>query len=409
MNNINDEMKETAYYAIKVARERYRQELNYSEQSIKLLDNILGHIYWGFSSRLDDEGQNGLIFNTAVIWGSYLGEYLRRIWGGTWVQKGGVDAVVSIENIEFSPINLVYQKITTNPEISVEDFLIETKQKISILPVIPLVPAPQSENIVEPEKQIFIEPSKKPRTIDRRYLIAFAGLGGFLLVTLFSIIGYKMIKAGGISAFGLFATDNRSNPSILLEKATETPTSTFSDTPFFTPTLLLTFTPKPSSTLLPTQTPSPTFTQTASLTPTEILPTVTPTRTPAPTRPTRTPTNTPFPATEVPPPTKTNPPPPPPTEPPPPVLSSCDISPSTVPAGSNTPITFIAHFSAPGYGFSAEIQGSFPGQSACSGNDTNRDGTAECNGSSGLLPSSTKVDVKFSSPIGNCTASYGSQ
>ena len=405
MPNINVDMKSTADFAVKSARERFTQELDYSDQTIPMLENITTQIYWGFSSRDKDAREDGLVYNTAMIWGSYLGEYMRRKWGGSWVIKGS-DPVISINDLEFSPINLVFQKMTTHPEYSLESFISKAGKKIVPAIITAQPTLPPANNIKQPIKLISSEKSTQPRTLDRRLIIALAGIGGLFLVTLVCVIGYTMVNAGGMSAIGLFGSDPGSNTVALIEKNTLTPTTFYTNTPDIPPTLLPTYTPKPSSTLLPTQTPLPTFTQTASLTPTEILPTVTPTRTPAPTRPTRTPTNTPFPATEVPPPTKTNPPPPPPTEPPPPVLSSCEISPSTVPAGSNTPITFIAHFSAPGYGFSAEIQGSFPGQSACGGTDTNRDGTAECNGSSGLLPSSTKVDVKFSSPIGNCTASY---
>ena len=354
MPNINVDMKSTADFAIKSARVRFTQDLDYSDQSIIRLENIITQIYWGFSSRDKNAREDGLIYNTAVIWGSYLGEYMHLKWGGTWVLKGS-DPLISINNLEFSPITFVYQKITTHPEYNLENFILEAGKKI--VPVaIASQPSPSPmKKIRQPTKVISKEKLVKPRTLDRRLLIALAGIGGLFLVTFVCVIGYSMVKAGSLSMFGLFGSEPGSSTEVLIEKATLTPTSIFSDTPNFTLTLQPTNTPNPSSTPLPTQTLLPTFTQTASLTPTEILPTDTPTRTPAPTRPTRTPTNTPFPATEIPPATKTNPPPPPPTEPPPPVLSSCEISPSTVPAGSNTPITFIAHFSAPGYGFSAEI------------------------------------------------------
>jgi hypothetical protein len=80
-----------------------------------------------------------------------------------------------------------------------------------------------------------------------------------------------------------------------------------------------------------------------------------------------------------------------------------------VPAGFNVTIAFIVHFSAPGYGFTALNPEGFPGQTGCSGTDSNSDGTADCNGSSGLLPSSTKIDVTIKSSVGDCTVSYSSQ
>ena len=89
MSDVNEEMKSTAYFAIKSAKDRYGQNLDFSAQSIPRLENLLGHIYWGFSNHTKDEGENGVIFNTAIIWGSYLGEYMRLMWGGKWVVKGG--------------------------------------------------------------------------------------------------------------------------------------------------------------------------------------------------------------------------------------------------------------------------------------------------------------------------------
>jgi hypothetical protein len=40
--DINDEMKITADYAIKASKERFKQELDFSEKSIAQLDIILG-------------------------------------------------------------------------------------------------------------------------------------------------------------------------------------------------------------------------------------------------------------------------------------------------------------------------------------------------------------------------------
>lgn len=67
MSNINDEMKTTAEYAIKAANQRFKQELDYSDQSIAKLDQILERIYWGFSNHPKDEGEGGVIYNTAII------------------------------------------------------------------------------------------------------------------------------------------------------------------------------------------------------------------------------------------------------------------------------------------------------------------------------------------------------
>jgi len=406
---VNDEMKAMADYAVKSAKERYNQDLDYSDQSITSLDTILEKIYWGFSNTNDDKGEGGLIYQTAMIWGSYLGEYMRQKWGGTWILRGS-ERIVSIINIEFSPIRLIYQKITSGPDHSVEDYLTEAKRIIYRSVINPQEAQRLPKKVDRFSQQIAVKPTRKRFTLDRRSMLIIAGGAGTILVIAGLIFGIMKIQAsGGFPAFGgdAPATLTQTVPSIVI--ASDTPTLMPTNTPVPTITPLPTFTPKPTNT--PTPTPTQTSTATETLTPT---PTETPTeyipptrtRTPTPTEEEEKPTRTPKPPTEAPTPTDTEVPPP--TEPPPPpvVLESCDVSPSTVQPGAAEILTFSATFSGPGYGFDISFSTSFPGQKGCSAS-ADGNGNASCNGSSGLLPSATSVDVTFSSAVGDCTAGYG--
>jgi hypothetical protein len=446
MSNINDEMKASADFAIKSAIDRFGQELDYSEEGIVKLNNILERIYWGFSNFPKDEAVDGLIFNTAIIWGSYLGEYMCKELGGTWISKGS-DRLVSIENNQFSPISFVYQKITSHPEYSVKNYLIELniKKHLSVFnPQLSHQPAEINSQSLQYRAEIKSQPSQQPAEInsqslqyrteiksqpsqyrseinsqrkkdvsiiqsiktlatDKRLLFTLAGIGGILFITLACIIGYKIIKAGGISAIGSIASATNSNVNIPIEKTLVTATLISTNTPTVSP--LPTWTPKPTITPSPSNTPSPTHTQTATLTPTKTQTPITPTRTRIPTAsPTSipfNPTNTPIPPTVLPSPTA--------TVPAPVVIQSCEIDPSTVPIGINVTITFIVHFSAPGYGFVAEVNPVYPLQSGCNGSDDDGDRLAFCVGSSGELPEATTVYVTLRSSVGDCVVSYGSR
>ena len=125
---------------------------------------------------------------------------MRLKWGGTWILKGS-DRLVSINNIEFSPINLVYQKITSHPEYSVKNYLIETEKKIYTSAINPQQSQSLSENINQPKKKIFSKQSKKPITIDKRLIFTLVGIGGILLVIVACIIGYMIIKTRYISVW----------------------------------------------------------------------------------------------------------------------------------------------------------------------------------------------------------------
>ncbi len=247
------------------------------------------------------------------------------------------------------------------------------------------------------------------RSFNKRLLFGLAGIGAILFVTLAVIIGYKIITAGSSSAHGVVPTTTSSDPTNTpgVTAAIIAPITTETQTP--TVTLFPTYTPRPSATQVSSKTPNLTETLAAAFTPTGTqtpLP-PTPTRTPTRTRTPVTPTDTHIPQTEAPPATITPRPAPTNTQPPPIVLKSCQVDPNTIVAGSPTDLTFIAHFSGPGYGFSATIQAAYPGQgSNCSGT-ADGNGNASCGPvSSGLVPGSTRVDVVFSSEVGNCSASY---
>ena len=405
MSNINDEMKSTADYAIKSAKEKYGQELDFSEQSIVIYENLLDQVYQSLSNLPNDDHSSSTISQTADIWGSYLGEYMCLKWGGTWTLNGS-DRLVYIKNILFSPIHFVYQKITNHPEYSVEIYLIEMERLINTAVINSQQAQYRSEIIGQPKKKISIKQLKIPVTINKHLLFTLAGIGGILLVIAAMIIGYKKIKAVGTSDFGLIASATISNTNIPVEKTLVTATSSYTDTPFPTVTLLPTYTPNPTITPRPSYTPRLTYTQIATSTPTITQTPFVPTQTRTP-RKTSTsgpiiPTDTAVPPIQPPAPTA--------TEPAPIVIASCGVDPSTVPIGSNVTITFIVQFSSntPGYGFEAITDLLYPGQSVCGGTDSG-DGLAFCDGSSGELPDARTVYVTLRSSVGDCVVSYSSK
>lgn len=193
MTNINDEMKAAANYTIKTAKEKFGQELDFSEQSIVKLEGFLEQAYQVLSSRVKDEKTSNSIARTANAWGSYLGEYMRLKWGGTWILKGS-ERILSIKNIEFSPIGFVYQKITNHPEYSVKNYFAETERKVS--------PPPQKipENIGQPQEQLSVNRSQNTVTIDKNLIFAITSLGGILFIAIAFIVGFMIFNKGSATA-----------------------------------------------------------------------------------------------------------------------------------------------------------------------------------------------------------------
>lgn len=188
-------MKAAADYAIKVAKERFGKELDFSENGIAKLENLLGQACQNISNSVKDGKQANAIIRTANIWGSYLGEFIRQKWGGAWILKGS-ERLLSINGIEISPIGFVYQKITSRPEYSVKIYLAEVERKILPPSVIPPQPQKQFENTTQPQEQFATNQPKNTITNNKKLIFTIAGIGGVLLI----IIGFLIFNTGGISA-----------------------------------------------------------------------------------------------------------------------------------------------------------------------------------------------------------------
>jgi hypothetical protein len=87
--DLNATMEANAILAVRIAREAYHFNLNFSEGSVAQLEKILEQLHraqphrlW---QRLIGRGLKPADFNRMThIWGGYLGEVMRRQWGGTW-------------------------------------------------------------------------------------------------------------------------------------------------------------------------------------------------------------------------------------------------------------------------------------------------------------------------------------
>jgi hypothetical protein len=96
----------------------FHQKLDFSSDSIDVLDEIL--VVIGDSPELD------LDFEVR-LWGSYLGEVLRRRYAGTWemtLYPGGVVAVPAIEvrASRLFPLMKVYRRLTMGEEEDLRAF-----------------------------------------------------------------------------------------------------------------------------------------------------------------------------------------------------------------------------------------------------------------------------------------------
>jgi hypothetical protein len=119
-------MEGYARAAAAAARSDFQQKLDFTSESIDGLDEILVRV--GESPELD------LDFEVR-LWGSYLGEVLRRRYAGTWEMAqlpGGALAVPAVEvrGSRLFPLMKVYRRLTEGDEEDLRAYYVMVTERL---------------------------------------------------------------------------------------------------------------------------------------------------------------------------------------------------------------------------------------------------------------------------------------
>jgi hypothetical protein len=111
-------MEAYAAAAVTLAREIFRQRLDYNSESLVAFEAVL--------SELSEKGDLDYDYEVK-LWGSYLGEVLRRRYAGGWEMTqypGGLAAVPAVEvrGSRLFPLMKVYRRITMGDAESIAAF-----------------------------------------------------------------------------------------------------------------------------------------------------------------------------------------------------------------------------------------------------------------------------------------------
>jgi len=111
-------MQQIAEYAVRIASDKFGKWLDYTENSLENLEALLQQAY-------EQNNAHGIpeeaILKTARVWGGYLGEIIRRKWGGEWVlNRTEIDLI--IHGTSYSPIHQVYQRIKIGETFGVKKY-----------------------------------------------------------------------------------------------------------------------------------------------------------------------------------------------------------------------------------------------------------------------------------------------
>lgn len=111
-------MEGYAEAAVKLGKSDYRRNLDFTSESIEALDEILVTVGESPEHEADFESR---------LWGSYLGEILRRRYTGSWemtIYPGGTVAVpaVDVRGSRLFPLLKVYRRLTLGGEADLRSF-----------------------------------------------------------------------------------------------------------------------------------------------------------------------------------------------------------------------------------------------------------------------------------------------
>lgn len=117
---IDDEARDAAEEAVEFAKEQLELGLDYSGESVEIIDSVLAKLSDLIANEPPDE-QNDLAWSYADIFGSYVGEVYRKHYGGSWgVAKVGDDKFPAVCNQEtgdvFWPTVKAWQRLTQGAE-----------------------------------------------------------------------------------------------------------------------------------------------------------------------------------------------------------------------------------------------------------------------------------------------------
>jgi len=133
--NVKIQMQQSANYAVIVAREKFGVNLDFTENNLEQLDNLLQQAYEYYKPLKSDEKSTNLHIEKNVrVWGGYFGEVIRRNLGGEWIidQKY---IFLKCKNQRVDPLGEVRSRIIEGSRYKIQLFFerIKTENQINLI------------------------------------------------------------------------------------------------------------------------------------------------------------------------------------------------------------------------------------------------------------------------------------
>lgn len=133
---IIETIEKLALTAVEMSKTQFDIELDFSEKSLENVEEVLSRFYKTIPkgiTKLWSRGPSESQLNSvSIIYGAYIGEVIRRHYGGEWSQEddSGIFTLVSKE-VTMVPSSKVYKRITNGPEDNVSFYYTVFKTKFA--------------------------------------------------------------------------------------------------------------------------------------------------------------------------------------------------------------------------------------------------------------------------------------
>ena len=124
-------MQQCAADAVQFASEEYQINLDFSLESLLLVDSLLSRLHEvNRQQRFSDEH----MFTICNIFAAYVGQIFISVVGGEWLHQKGDETApyvsLNYNNREFPLASLCYHKITKDPHLSVREYISQAMSNV---------------------------------------------------------------------------------------------------------------------------------------------------------------------------------------------------------------------------------------------------------------------------------------
>ncbi len=127
---ISDVMKAYSEDAVDMANKEFGETLDFSEDSLRaverILDRVSSTIPRGLGRLLKRKPSDEQIWEMSKIWGGYIGEVIRKRWGGEWTLETaahpGTVITLRVLDADIFPPGRAHKRLTNGSEDNIWDY-----------------------------------------------------------------------------------------------------------------------------------------------------------------------------------------------------------------------------------------------------------------------------------------------